>query len=156
VTGQASTSTDWKNAHPAGQLGVQHGGAAQVGHAQLQAALGVPGHVGAQPVAVLAQQRPEGGREPEGPAGPEHLVGAGEVRCRVDHLAAQAGEHLPGRRQHLPYRRLDRQAEVGAPRDPDAPQVPGQQACDLIGLDARGGRVQGQRHPGVGTGQHGQ
>ena len=35
-------------ADPAGQRGVQDGGPAQVGHAQLEAALGVPGHVGAE------------------------------------------------------------------------------------------------------------
>ena len=142
-----------ERADPLGEGGMPQGRAAEVGDAQLEAALDVPGHVRPDLARMLAKQRAQVGREPEGPPGPEDKVGAGQVRGRVDHLAAQVGEHLPGRRERLQHRGLHRQAEVGAPRDPDPPQVTFQQARDLIRLGHWRRGVEGQRHPGVRAGQ---
>ncbi len=145
-----------ERADPVGERREELRRPAQVGRLELEPALDVPRDVGADVVRPRGQQRAERGRVLQRPPDPETLVSAGQVRRRVDDLAAEVGEHLPGRRERGADRGIDREAaEVQAPGDPDAAQVTCQQVGHLSRIgEGRRRRVERERHPRVGAADH--
>ena len=142
-------------ADPRGQAGQQLRRPAQVGRGQLQPPPDVPGHVRAEVLRVLLEHRAKRGRVTQRPPSAEPLVRPGQVGCRVDHLTAQAGQHLAGGAEHGPDILVDRQAEVRAPAHPQAAHVVGKQFLNILRSGhRRRRRVQGQRDAGVGPADH--